>query len=226
MTLTSGPFDDVPTADVPGDAFGKYRLIEKLGEGGMGVVWRAQQDHPIRRIVALKIVKAGRTSGQIPSRFESERQALAILNHPNIATVFDAAATDDGRPYFVMEYVPGSPITHFADRHGLSIRARLELFLLVCDGVEHAHQKGLLHRDLKPGNILVASQDGRSVVKIIDFGIAKTTGPHVPAGIGETQIGVLLGTPEYMSPEQASLTPEGVAYRSRSAVCWDLMTDL
>ncbi len=228
MTLTSGPDDEVPQADTPGDVFGKYRLIEKLGEGGMGVVWRAQQDHPIRRVVALKIVKAARVSGQVPLRFESERQALAILNHPNIATVFDAAATDDGRPYFVMEYVPGSPITQFADRHGLSIRARLELFLQVCEGVEHAHQKGLLHRDLKPGNILVASQDGRSVVKIIDFGIAKATGPQVTAGIVETHVGVLLGTPEYMSPEQASLTPEGVDTRtdiySLGLVLYELLT--
>jgi WD40 repeat protein len=180
----------------------------------MGVVWRAQQEHPIRRIVAVKVVKPGGDSRQVLSRFESERQSLALLNHPNIATVFDAGVSSDGRPYFVMEYVAGSSITTFADQHALAIPARLELFMQVCEGVQHAHQKGLLHRDLKPSNILVTDQDGRAVVKIIDFGIAKAMGPRVAAETVETQMGILLGTPEYMSPEQAGLSEAHVDTRT------------
>ena len=196
------------------DTFEGYRLLEKLGEGGMGVVWLAQQEHPIRRLVALKAVKPGGDSKQVLARFESERQALAILGHPNIATVFDAGVTLAGRPYFAMEYVPGLPITTFADQHGLTITARLELFLQVCEGIEHAHQKGVLHRDLKPNNILVANRDGRVVVKIIDFGVAKAIGPRLSAETMETEMGALLGTPEYMSPEQAGLTQSAVDTRT------------
>ena len=206
---------DEPVSDQSFDvAFGPYRLLEQVGEGGMGVVYRAQQEHPIRRIVALKVVKPGRDSRHVLSRFDSERQALAILNHPNIATVFDAGVTADGRPYFVMEYVPGLPVTAFADQNALPIRARLELFLQLCEGIEHAHQKGLIHRDLKPTNILVTAQDDRPVVKIIDFGVAKAIGPHLSADTVETQDGALLGTPEYMSPEQAGLTDAGVDTRT------------
>ena len=202
-----------PADDSPGTVFGSYRLLEKVGEGGMGVVWRAQQDHPIRRVVALKVVKAVDLSTPVLSRFDSERQSLALLNHPHIATVLDAGVTPDGRPYFVMEYVDGSPITTFADQRALPITARLELFLQVCEGVEHAHQKGLLHRDLKPTNILVSDQDGRAIVKIIDFGIAKAMGP-LRGDTMETQMGALLGTPEYMSPEQAGLTQTAVDTRT------------
>ena len=198
--------DESRSTAPPDTRFGAYRLLEKVGEGGMGVVWRAQQEHPIRRIVAVKVVKPDGDSRQVLSRFESERQSLALLNHPNIATVFDAGVSSDGRPYFVMEYVPGSSITAFADQRALAIPARLELFMQVCEGVQHAHQKGLLHRDLKPTNILATDQDGRAVVKIIDFGVAKAMGPHVRAETVETQIGMLLGTPEYMSPEQAGLS--------------------
>ncbi len=193
---------------------GPYRLIRKLGEGGMGIVWLARQEHPIRRDVALKVVKPGTDSAQVLARFDTERQALAILNHPNIATVFDAGLTGDGRPYFAMEYVDGPPITTFADEHALPIDARLELFLQVCEGVEHAHQKGVLHRDLKPANILVHGGDGRATVKIIDFGVAKALGPVLSGGTTATQIGSLVGTPEYMSPEQAGLTDTGVDTRT------------
>ena len=203
-----------PVADAPGTRFGAYRLLEKVGEGGMGVVWRAQQEYPIRRVVAVKVVKPGADSRHVLARFESERQALAILNHPNIATVFDAGVTPDGRPFFVLEYVPGLPVTVYADRYALAIPARLELFLQVCEAVEHAHQKGLLHRDLKPTNILVTDVDQRPVVKVIDFGIAKAIGPQVSPETVETQMGMLLGTPEYMSPEQAGLMDAGVDTRT------------
>jgi WD40 repeat protein/serine/threonine protein kinase/tetratricopeptide (TPR) repeat protein len=204
----------VATRDEPGTWFGPYRLRELLGEGGMGVVWLADQEQPIRRTVAIKVVKLGADSTRILSRFESERQALAILNHPHVAKVFDAGSTRDGRPYFVMEYVAGRPITAFADDHCLSIRERLELFLQVCDAVQHAHQKGLLHRDLKPGNILVADQDGRAVAKVIDFGIAKAIGPQLTEQTLATEFGVLVGTPEYMSPEQAGFLDENVDTRT------------
>ncbi len=206
--------DQPASTDSLDDTFEGYRLLEKLGQGGMGVVWLAQQEHPVRRVVALKAVKPGGDSTQVLARFESERQALAMLGHPNIATIFHAGVTPEGRPYFAMEYVPGLPITTFADQHGLTIAARLELFLQVCEGIEHAHQKGVLHRDLKPNNILVANQDGRAVVKIIDFGVAKAIGPRLSAETMETEMGALLGTPEYMSPEQAGLTQSAVDTRT------------
>jgi WD40 repeat protein/serine/threonine protein kinase len=207
--------DTVDARGAPGAVFGPYRLIEKIGEGGMGIVWLARQEHPIRRDVALKQVRPGADSAQVLLRFESERQALAILNHPNIATVFDAGLSDDGRPYFVMEYVRGGlPITAFADRHALPIAARLELFLQVCGAVEHAHQKGVLHRDLKPANILVSDRDGAAIVKVIDFGVAKAIGPSLSMEAMETQVGSLVGTPEYMSPEQAGLTQAAVDTRT------------
>ncbi len=214
MTLALEAAGENGVSDAPEEAFGPYRLIEKIGEGGMGIVWLARQEHPIRRDVALKVVKPGADSAQVLSRFESERQALAILNHPNIATVFDAGLTDDGRPYFAMEYVAGVAITTFADQHALPIVARLELFLQVCEAVEHAHQKGVLHRDLKPANILVSDRDGRPLVKVIDFGVAKALAPGLSAETIETQIGTLVGTPGYMSPEQAGLTESVVDTRT------------
>jgi WD40 repeat protein/serine/threonine protein kinase len=185
------------------ERIGPYTILEQLGEGGMGVVYLAEQSAPIRRRVALKLIKLGMDTHQVVARFEAERQALALMDHPNIASVFDAGATEHGRPFFVMEYVPGVPITEFCDRHELSTRARLELFQQVCGAVQHAHQKGVIHRDLKPSNVLVIEQDGRPSPKVIDFGIAKATGQHLTEKTLFTEHGLLVGTPEYMSPEQA-----------------------
>ena len=213
MTLALDANDD-PAVDQPEDTFGLYRAIRRIGEGGMGIVWLARQEQPIRRDVALKVVKPGGNPAQVLRRFESERQALAILNHPNIATVFDAGLTGDGRPYFVMEYVPGLAITTYADQHALPIVARLALFLQVCEAIAHAHQKGVLHRDLKPANILVSERDGQAVVKVIDFGVAKALGARLTAETMETRIGTLVGTPEYMSPEQAGLIEAAVDTRT------------
>jgi serine/threonine protein kinase len=188
-----------------GEAFGAYRLEGKIGEGGMGEVWLAEQSGPLRRRVALKIIKAGLQSRHVIARFEAERQALALMEHPAIARVFDAGVTPWGFPYFVMEYVQGESITAYCDRHGLSIERRLNLFVQVCDGVQHAHQKGIIHRDIKPSNVLVSGEPGKPVTKIIDFGLAKAT-QRLPADESAlTQSGMLLGTPEYMSPEQAQL---------------------
>jgi WD40 repeat protein/serine/threonine protein kinase len=192
--------------DGPGTVFGQYRLVEWLGEGGMGVVWRGEQEQPIRRTVAIKVVRPGADSDVVLSRFESERQTLALLNHEHIAKVFDAGVTGDGRPYFVMELVEGLPITTFADRQEMPIRVRLQLFLQACQAVQHAHQRGIVHRDLKPSNILVSDRDGRPVVKVIDFGIAKAIAAPASARTTATEFGVLVGTPEYMSPEQAGLS--------------------
>jgi eukaryotic-like serine/threonine-protein kinase len=187
-------------------AFGSYRLLQRLGEGGMGEVWLAEQAKPVHRRVALKIIKMGMDSAQVVARFEAERQALALMDHPAIATVFDGGSTPEGRPYFAMEYVKGEPITSHCDRHRLPTRERLELFIEVCEGVQHAHQKGIIHRDLKPSNVLVTLQNDRPVPKIIDFGIAKATTQHLTDRTLFTELGVLVGTPEYMSPEQAELT--------------------
>jgi non-specific serine/threonine protein kinase/serine/threonine-protein kinase len=154
---------------------GNYRLLERVGEGGMGEVYLAEQEKPIRRRVALKLIKAGMDTKQVIARFESERQALALMDHPSIAKVFDAGSTAEGRPYFVMEYVKGVPITAHCDRQRLTTRERLQLFLQACEGVQHAHQKGIIHRDIKPSNVLVQVQDGKRVPKIIDFGVAKAT---------------------------------------------------
>jgi non-specific serine/threonine protein kinase/serine/threonine-protein kinase len=183
---------------------GPYRLLERLGEGGMGEVWLAQQLRPVERKVALKLVKAGMDTREVVRRFESERQALALMDHPAIAKVLDAGSTDEGRPYFVMEYVPGGPITEFCDAAKLSTGERLSLLVQVCDGVQHAHQKAILHRDLKPSNVLVVRADGGARPRIIDFGVAKALGEHGPAApTMHTVAGMLLGTLEYMSPEQA-----------------------
>ena len=190
----------------PCEQVGPYRLLQKIGEGGMGEVWIAEQREPIRRTVAVKVIKIGMDTRQVVARFEAERQALAVMDHPAIAKVLDAGATATGRPYFVMEYVKGEPITEYCDRQHLSTADRLALFVRVCEGVHHAHQKGIIHRDLKPTNVLVTLQDGTPVPKIIDFGVAKATTRHLIDGTLFTELGVLIGTPEYMSPEQADLT--------------------
>ncbi len=188
---------------VAGAVIGSYRLLELVGEGGMGEVWLAEQKVPVRRRVALKLVKAGMDTREVVARFESERQALALMDHPAIAKVFDAGSTPHGRPYFVMEYVVGVPITTYCDEHKLTTRERLELFIRVCEGVQHAHQKAILHRDLKPSNILVSEVDGKPVPRIIDFGVAKATAQRLTPDTLYTQVGMIVGTLAYMSPEQA-----------------------
>jgi len=198
----------------PGTRIGRYDLLELLGEGGMGLVYLAQQQEPVKRRVALKIIKPGMDSKQVIARFEAERQALALLDHPNIAHVFDAGCTETGRPYFVMEQVKGMSITRYCDEHKLDIEQRLRLFEQVCEAVQHAHQKGIIHRDLKPSNILVTLQGDRPVPKIIDFGIAKATSQSLTEGTMFTYQGQFLGTPEYMSPEQADLGTQDIDTRS------------
>jgi non-specific serine/threonine protein kinase/serine/threonine-protein kinase len=188
--------------------------LEKLGEGGMGEVWLAEQTGPIHRQVALKLIKAGMDTAQIVARFEAERQALALMDHPAIARVFDAGATPQGRPYFVMEFVHGEPITAFCNRHRLTTRQRIDLFLEVCEGVQHAHQKGIIHRDLKPTNVLVTERDGLPTPKIIDFGLAKAMTVSLTDRTLYTEFGALMGTPEYMSPEQSELRAVDVDTRS------------
>jgi WD40 repeat protein/serine/threonine protein kinase len=193
-----------------GQLFGPYTTVKMLGEGGMGIVYVARQEQPIQRIVALKVIKPGMDSRHVIARFEAERQALAMMDHPNIARVFDAGADADGRPYFAMEYISGIPITDYCDVNRLSNRERLELFRQVCLAVHHAHQRGIIHRDLKPSNVLVAMQDGKPVPKIIDFGVAKAIRQRLAERTVFTEQGVLIGTPEYMSPEQAQMTDHDV----------------
>jgi len=187
----------------PGMQIGRYKLLHVLGEGGMGVVYLAQQEHPVKRRVALKVIKPGMDSARVIARFEAERQALALLDHTNIAQVYDAGMTEAGRPYFVMEYVEGLPITEHCDRHKLTIEKRLNLFLQVCRAVYHAHQKGIIHRDIKPSNILITIQEDQAVPKMIDFGVAKAVSRPLTERTLFTEQGQLFGTPEYMSPEQA-----------------------
>src|SRR5882724_10732276 len=198
-------FTTVGPAAVAGieDDFGRYQILRPLGEGGMGAVYLAEQREPIRRRVALKVVKLGMDTSQVLVRFDNERQALAMMDHPNIAQIFDAGATTKGRPYFVMEYIEGAPITQYCDRKRMTTKERLALFLAVCRAVQHAHQKGVIHRDLKPSNVLVMEQDGASVPKVIDFGIAKATDKWAVENSLLTQFGQIVGTPEYASPEQA-----------------------
>ncbi len=193
---------------------GPYHIREVLGVGGMGVVFRAEQTEPVRRTVALKIIKLGMDTHEVVARFESERQALAMMDHPNVARVLDADATEDGRPYFVMEHVPGEPITDYCDRRRLKVDERLHLFLSVCDAVHHAHQKGIIHRDLKPSNILVTELDGNPTPKVIDFGIAKAVTQPLTTATSITTIGRVVGTPEYMSPEQADSSGRDVDTRT------------
>jgi eukaryotic-like serine/threonine-protein kinase len=204
-----------PPARPPEEQIGPYRLLERIGEGAMGDVYLAEQSVPVLRRVAIKVIKPGMDSREVIARFELERQTLALMSHPSIAHIIDAGTTDAGRPYFAMEYVPGIPLTKYCDRHRLSIDQRLALFLQICDAVQHAHQKGVIHRDLKPGNLLVTDLDGKPAPKVIDFGIAKamsTGGPE--SGRAHTRIGHLIGTPEYMSPEQAQLSPLDVDTRA------------
>jgi serine/threonine protein kinase/Flp pilus assembly protein TadD len=199
----------------PGDEWiGRYRLIRTIGEGGMGIVYLAEQQETIRRKVALKVIKPGMDSKRVIARFEAERQALALLDHPNIAHVYDAGTTEAGRPYFVMEYVKGTPITEFCDRHTMNIEQRLRLFQQVCGAIQHAHQKGIIHRDIKPSNILVSMQDDKAVPKIIDFGVAKALSHPLTERTLATEESQLLGTPEYMSPEQADMATEDIDTRS------------
>ena len=231
-TTTLGHHDTLPGGDPigasAGAAFDGFRLDYRLGEGGMGEVWLAEQLRPVRRQVALKVIKAGMDTKEVVARFESERQALALMDHPAIARVFDGGATPEGRPYFVMEYVPGLPIIEHCDEHRLTTTERLELLIQVCEGIQHAHQKAIIHRDLKPSNILVSVIDGRPQPKIIDFGIAKATGYRLTEKTLFTELGVVIGTPEYMSPEQADSTGRDVDTRtdvySLGVVLYQLLT--
>ena len=223
---------DLPKAESSGLQIGPYKLVDLIGEGGMGAVYLAQQTEPVKRVVALKVIKAGMDSRQVLARFEAERQALALMDHPNIARVLDAGVVgvpasagasegrlkaglqQEGRPYFVMELVKGVPITKFCDERRLTPRERLELFIPVCHAIQHAHQKGIIHRDIKPTNVLVALYDGKPVPKVIDFGVAKATGVPLTEKTLVTGLGALVGTPEYMSPEQAELNQLDVDTRS------------
>jgi Tfp pilus assembly protein PilF/serine/threonine protein kinase len=204
---------DQAVSERPGTIIGPYKLMEQIGEGGMGLVFVAEQQ-PVRRKVALKVIKPGMDTRQVVARFEAERQALALMDHPNIATVHDGGQTAGGRPYFVMELVKGVPITRYCDDNRLATRERLELFVPVCEAVQHAHQKGIIHRDMKPSNVLVASHDGKPVVKVIDFGVAKAVGQQLTDKTVYTQFAQLIGTPLYMSPEQAGLSSLDIDTRS------------
>jgi eukaryotic-like serine/threonine-protein kinase len=210
----SRSLDLARTGEGPGSTIGRYRLLERIGEGGFGVVYMAEQHHPVRRRVALKVVKPGMDSRQVLARFEAERQALAIMEHPNIAKVFDGGMTDSGRPYFVMELVKGVPITEYCDTNQLPPRERLALFAHVCHAVQHAHQKGIIHRDIKPTNVLVMMHDTMPVIKVIDFGVAKALGQELTEKTLFTGFAQLLGTPLYMSPEQAGHSALDVDTRS------------
>ena len=205
--------DFLPDSGHP-EFIGPYRILDVLGEGGMGIVYLAEQESPVRRRVAVKVIKLGMDTREVVARFEAERQALAMLNHPNIATVHDAGGTDEGRPYFVMELFQGIPITEFCDRHRLEIDARLGLFVQACRGVQHAHHRGIVHRDLKPSNLLVGTVGDVHVVKIIDFGVAKATNQRLTEKTLYTELGRAVGTPAYMSPEQAEMTAEEVDHRT------------
>src|SRR5262245_5125288 len=231
-----GPFDDptagdsasshssvirLPTGKSPanleiGKTLGVYKILQLLGEGGFGFVYLAEQHEPVHRKVALKILKLGMDTHQVIARFEAERQALAMMDHPNIAKVLDAGATDVGRPYFVMELVKGVPITQYCDENRLAPKERLVLFMLVCNAVQRAHTKGIIHRDLKPSNILITMQDGKPVPKVIDFGIAKAIDQKLTEKTVFTEFHQLIGTPEYMSPEQAEMS--GIDIDTRSDV--------
>jgi serine/threonine protein kinase len=193
---------------------GRYKLLQKIGEGGCGVVWMAEQGEPVRRRVALKVIKLGMDTTAVVARFEAERQALAMMDHPNIAKIHDAGVTETGRPFFVMELVRGIPITKYCDENHLTPTARLELFIKVCLSVQHAHQKGIIHRDLKPSNILVTVNDGAPTPKIIDFGIAKATQGRLTDATVFTVFEQFIGTPAYMSPEQAEMSSLDIDTRS------------
>src|SRR6059036_1894821 len=198
----------------PGDRIGRYKLLQQIGEGGCGAVYMAEQTEPVRRQVALKVIKLGMDTKQVIARFEAERQALALMDHPNIAKVLDAGATETGRPYFVMELVRGIRITEYCDQNKLSTEERLKLFVQVCHAIQHAHQKGIIHRDIKPSNILVTLHDGVPVPKVIDFGIAKATEQRLTDKTLFTEFTAFIGTPAYMSPEQAEMSGLDIDTRS------------
>ncbi|RIK68867.1 MAG: hypothetical protein DCC65_01680 [Planctomycetota bacterium] len=210
------------------EQIGPYKLLEVLGEGGLGTVWLAQQEQPVRRRVALKVIKAGMDTKEVVRRFEAERQALAVMDHPYVAKVLDGGATVQGRPYFVMEFVAGEPITRYCDRNKLGVPERLALFIGVCEAVQHAHQKGIIHRDIKPSNVLVSVKDGNAAPKVIDFGVAKAMNQRLTEQTIYTQQGLLIGTPEYMSPEQAEMSATDVDTRadiySLGVLLYELLT--
>src|SRR5579863_3990841 len=210
-----GTAGDIPEiTECAGTVIGPYKLLEQIGEGGFGIVYMAEQETPVRRQVALKIVKPGMDTRRVLGRFKVELEALSLMDHPNIARALDAGATDSGRPYFVMELVRGVPITDYCDANKLSVGDRLNLFVQVCHAVQHAHQKGIIHRDLKPSNVLVTMYDGRPVPKVIDFGVAKAIDQRLTEKTLFTRFGAIVGTLEYMSPEQAELGALDVDTRS------------
>jgi serine/threonine protein kinase len=206
--------EEPPICEGPGSLIGPYKLMEQIGEGGMGLVFVAEQQEPVRRKVALKIIKPGMDTRNVIARFEAERQALALMDHPNIARILDAGTTPSGRPYFVMELVKGIPIIDYCDQQQLTACERLELFIPVCQAVQHAHSKAVIHRDLKPSNIMVAPHDGIPVVKVIDFGVAKALGQQLTDKTIYTRFAQMIGTPLYMSPEQAEINALDVDIRS------------
>src|SRR5438874_9528737 len=215
-----------PSSECVGTTVGPYKLLEQIGGVGMGIVYMAEQLRPVRRKVALKIIKPGMDSGQVIARFEAERQALTMMEHPNIAKVLDAGTTDAGRPYFVMELVKGIPITDYCDQARLTTRQRLELFMQVCQAVQHAHLKGVIRRDLKPSNVLVTLHDDKPVPKVIDFGIAKAAGQILTDKTLFTNYAQMLGTPLYMSPEQAQISGMDVDTRSDVYILGVLLYEL
>ncbi|MHC4331886.1 MAG: serine/threonine protein kinase, partial [Planctomycetota bacterium] len=220
--------DATPMTEGPRTRIGRYKLLEKIGEGGMAAVYMAEQAEPIRRKVALKIIKLGMDTKSVIARFEAERQALAMMDHPNIAKVFDAGATETGRPYFVMELVTGVFITEYCDKNRLDTRRRLELMVQVCHAVRHAHQKGIIHRDIKPSNVMVTMHDDKAVPKVIDFGIAKATNQRLTEKTVFTRYAHFIGTPTYMSPEQAQMSGLDVDTRtdiySLGVLLYELLT--
>ena len=218
--LNSSHDENAPTTELnstiekPGDTISRYKLMEQIGEGGMGTVFVARQNRPIRRKVALKVIKPGMDSKAVIARFEAERQALAMMDHPNIAKVLDAGTTESGRPYFCMELVKGIPITEYCDQHRLAVRERLTLFVQVCQAIQHAHQKGIIHRDIKPSNILVTLHDENPVPKVIDFGVAKALEARLTDSTIYTEHMQIVGTLLYMAPEQAEMNGLGIDTRS------------
>lgn len=212
--LNSGATAGGLADEAPGSSIGHYKLLQKLGEGGFGAVWMAEQKEPVKRRVALKFIKLGMDMRQVVARFEAERQALAMMDHPNIAKVLDTGATNTGRPYFVMELVRGIPINQYCDENNVSTEDRLKLFIQVCHAIQHAHQKGVIHRDIKPSNILVTMHDGVAVPKVIDFGIVKATQQELTEKTLFTQFQQFIGTPAYMSPEQAEMSGLNIDTRS------------
>jgi len=212
-----------PAPRIPG-----YRIVRTLGEGGMGIIYLADQTEPVKRRVAIKLIKPGMDSKQVLARFEAEQQALALLDHPGIAQVYNAGTTETGRPYFVMEYVKGIALIDHCEHYRLSIEERLNLFIQVCDAIQHAHQKGIIHRDIKPSNILVTIENEKPILKIIDFGIAKAISTQLTEHTLYTQQGQMIGTPDYMSPEQAEITNQDIDTRSDiyslGVVLYELLT--